>query len=598
MADDFIYVGKTPPIIDTTAIDRAVMQAQSGIRRGLFGIHEDDRARILLKRLPPTYEQFCSLIANHKQARREIREKGTLRDIGVPMGGPLLSTLELCFEPTPQDWVRYLARFHHAVMERLPSPSATQSDFLEEVRERHTLIVAGAGSGKSTNIKTLAHHYVANTTSSVVLLDPHSDLVQDMHIWPEFANSDRLILIEAGRFPGETVGINLLDGRGMDLNARNKAALTFTKLIVEYTGDLSPNMSLVAGSCAEVLLSIEGATIGDLILMLKVPEKPKRGEEAPPLQGRAAELMGYALNHPRPSLRNWFRDEFDTQYIAITRNSLRSRLQILIRNMAVEAMLTGGPSSIDFEAALNSGKVVLIDLLSFGEDAVRPLGLFFVAMITAIASKRRDTPSPDRVPIHLFIDEVTELASKEVVRVVNALRKYGVHATFAQQSGGQGFEGSDLKEALFESTAIKILASDRPEQYAKLAKIDPDHMPPRGKKQFWVKWGKDSDVEIKVVETDPRFADQNHRSTAGELAETLKRLRARDYRPMFEALPARSAPAPRRHDPEPTAPELDTSEAGSVETSAVPHNPAPETPAPRVEPNERWRRARAMPELD
>ncbi|WP_153005468.1 helicase HerA domain-containing protein [Aureimonas ureilytica] len=542
---------------------------------------------------PVSFDEFVYLVENHEKARAEWLRTRTVSYLGMPIGGSLLQTLKPSYTPTAQDWQRYLIEHFPTMQRLLPPMSISSGGFREEVRQEHTLIVAGAGSGKSTIIKKLAHHYVANTTSSVVLLDPHSDLVQDMHIWPEFANSDRLILIEAGRFPGETVGINLLDGRGMDLDARNKAALTFTKLMVEYTGDLSPNMNLVVGSCAEVLLGVVGATINDLILMLKVPEKPKRGEDAPPLQGRAAELMGYALNHPRPSLRNWFRDEFDTQYIAITRNSLRSRLQILIRNMAVEAMLTGGPSTIDLEAALNSGKVVLIDLLSFGEDAVRPLGLFFVAMITAIASKRRDTPSPDRVPIHLFIDEVTELASKEVVRVVNALRKYGVHATFAQQSGGQGFEGSDLKEALFESTAIKILASDRPEQYAKLAKIDPDHMPPRGKKQFWVKWGKDSDVEIKVVETDPRFADQNHRSTAGELAETLKRLRDRDYRPMFEA-----APAPRRHDPEPTAPELGTSEAGSVETSAAPHNPAPETPAPRVEPNERWRRARAMPELD
>ena len=78
----------------------------------------------------------------------------------------------------------------------------------ERDRQRHTYVLGKSGSGKSELLKLLVYGYLRKPGSAtVVVIDPHGDLAEEIARFKEHRKSDRLIYIDpyldgiGGRMP-------------------------------------------------------------------------------------------------------------------------------------------------------------------------------------------------------------------------------------------------------------------------------------------------------------------------------------------------------------------------------------------------------------
>ncbi|MEO0817998.1 MAG: type IV secretory system conjugative DNA transfer family protein [Pseudomonadota bacterium] len=112
-----------------------------------------------------------------------------------------------------------------------------------------------------------------------------------------------------------------------------------------------------------------------------------------------------------------------------------------------------GPSSLDLGALLEQRALVVFDLGDLGDMSRETVGRFVVAQLQAYA-RRRGT---GKTPIHLFIDEAHQFISPSLGRIMKESRKFGLHATLAQQIYGEGMSPR-MKEVISGNTAVKITA--------------------------------------------------------------------------------------------------------------------------------------------
>lgn len=518
------------------AIEELVVRVRRNAARTSKASLGVDYPRYSQRAKPLQFSEFCYLIEHHAKLRREyLKGDGFLEDFGTYIGGPVLSRIDPPYEGNADGWTQYL-NDHFPALTKLITHEQKAGEFPEKVRRlSHSLILAGTGSGKSTLIKTLVHHYVANPGHAVIVLDPGGEMVRQIARWPEFARNDRLVYIEPDFFPGKTVGINPLDGAGLDERGRNNAAQDFARIVGEYANDMTANMENLTRNCAEVLYTVPDATLFDFQNMLNAPQASRQGVR---LDDRTEFLFQRAMTFPRTSVANFFRTEFQREYYETSRDGIRGRLNTLLGSLDVERLLAG-KSTFSLSEAVQQRKVVLVNLAKFGESYIKPVGLLFMAMISALGWRRAQAPDgTTHVPVQLFVDEVTKMAGKRIIDTLNQLRKYGVHLTLAQQVGGENF-GTDEKRALFTNTEIKMLAAVNPDEFKDFLDIDLTTLPKLGPHEFWVKWGRTE--ETQAVKTLEQFAGDNYRCTPAEwqaICESQRRYYRDPVQPELQATPA------------------------------------------------------------
>lgn len=510
------------------------------------------RSALIEQHTPVPFEEFCDVVKDPGKAALELEranqrlQKNPNPAVRVTPGLAHLikNGVRPGWTPTPTGWGRYLADLSPGVAKYLDAiRNATR--FPEGARQEHTLIVAPTGHGKSTLLKALIYHYVSEPPSSaVVVLDPGGDLVRQVARWPELIRGDRLVYIEPELKPGFTVGLNPLDGRGLDERGQNHVAAALARALGEVVNELTDNMRTLVRTTATLLLGVPGATLRDMQVLLRqsaATGAPKRrartrpgpGIELPPetaMQGndRAAELLARGREHPDEEIADFFASEFEGEYFAPTRNSMAARLRNVLSLIDVRNMMTG-PATVHLDTLINERRVVLVNLARFGDDGSAMVGRLLVALVAGLVRRRADLPEDaERVPVQLFVDEVTTMVSPQMVRVLAELRKFGLHMTMAQQIAGAGFT-TEQKAVLFGNTACKLVVPTD-DDVSKLFQTD------RGKEvarldrgEFLVQWGRSAETRRLVVRPD--MADGARGVDDAEWRDFVERHLARYYRP-------------------------------------------------------------------
>ena len=525
------------------------------------------RDAMLEQHAPVPFDEFCEVVKDPGKASLELErarqrlEKNPGSAVRITPGIAQLVERRAKhpdWMPTPTGWGLYLASLAPALKEHL---DALRRDalFPEAARQEHTLIVAPTGHGKSTLLKALIHHYVAEAPgSAVIVLDPGGDLVRQVARWPELIQGDRLVYIEPELKPGFTVGLNPLDGRGLDERGQNHVAAALARALGEVVNELTDNMRTLVRTTATLLLGTPGATLRDMQVLLRqsaATAAPKRrarvrpgpGIELPPetaVQGdeRAAELLALGREHPDEEVADFFASEFEGEYFAPTRNSMAARLRNVLSLIDVRNMMTG-PATVHLESLIDARRVILVNLARFGDDGSAMVGRLLVALVAGLVRRRADLPEgARRVPVQLFVDEVTTMVSPQMVRVLAELRKFGLHMTMAQQIAGAGFT-TEQKAVLFGNTACKLVVPTD-EDVNKLFQAERGKDAVRlGRGEFLVQWGRSAETRRLVVRPD--MADGGRGVDDAEWRAFVERHVARYYRPSTapRASPGAAAPA-------------------------------------------------------
>ena len=319
----------------------------------------------------------------------------------------------------------------------------------EDARKRHTYITGQSGSGKSELLKVLFSAYLRSKAPpvSLVLIDPHGDLAEQVARFPDVANSGRLVYLHPTLAPDRTPTINPFELADQSETAvhvmAEQIASVFDELMrksghATFTG----NMGALLIPCISTLLRTPGSTIRDLQSFMD--DKRNRA------------LFEEGCRAPVQAHRDFFHERFYEKQFESTKSALYTRIQSLLNSPVLYRLLVG-PSTVNLEEAVNAGKIIVFALPKggIGAETSPTFGSFVLAMLQGLAIRRESVPESQRVPVHVFVDECQNFLSPSVRTILTESRKYGLHLTLAQQTFAQDMD-RDLAAAVVGNTAVKF----------------------------------------------------------------------------------------------------------------------------------------------
>lgn len=347
----------------------------------------------------------------------------------------------------------------------------------ETERLKHTYITGATGSGKSELLKVLIHSYIKlnlellaktnNSYSSIVLIEPHGDLAEEVAKFKENApnnpNFENLIYINPYLDKNHIPSINPFELKEEDKTEQNIDILSqeLTRVFEEILGtNFTLNMQSLLNPCIATILR---ANNKDNPMGLKELQRLMDDENN-------QDLINLGLSSPNEAHRTFFESGFKNRNLQVTKQSIYTKIQTLLNSSIFNKLITT-QSSIDLEKELNQKKLIIFNLSkgSLGSKASETYGRFITALINFIALKRANRPKSQRVPIHLFIDEAQNYISKSIETTLTENRKYKLYLTLAQQILGQKMD-KELEKIILSNTNIKITGINALDTLQKISK--------------------------------------------------------------------------------------------------------------------------------
>lgn len=311
-----------------------------------------------------------------------------------------------------------------------------------EERRRHLHVLGRTGTGKSSFLAGLTHH-LADAGEGVLVLDPHGTLVKRIAAELPGRVLARTWMIRAGDLDNP-VPINPL---AVTDPAARDVAIAAVGDMFQYlfdkgqTGIVGPRFIERVSMGLRALHAVHGPRAS----LLQVPAALADNDfmRAAVAAQRDTRLKQWWENEQRgtrsndhPDLVSW----------------VNSKFEALSGTAALRAILASGHDGLDLPAAMDSGRIILVDLskAELGEHASRLLGYLYLQQAWAGALTRRRT---DRT-FTVVVDEAHTVISGALTNMLAEGRKFGLSVVLAHQFLAQ-LDG-DLRPATSGNIATTV----------------------------------------------------------------------------------------------------------------------------------------------
>jgi hypothetical protein len=517
-----VHLGEIQPTEAETMdwVKKLVNERRHAIMSGALPVPPDVNGSLSI---PATQEEYLLGVRQHKKIMKEYDGWNYSATSGALQ---VAASYRPKYTPDHLGYMKYLNDYFHtikmdnefqAAMNAMPRPILD-----ETAREGHTSIVGGSNTGKSELMKALAYHDIRRGESSVIIIDPHGDMAQQIARWPEVAKSGRLVLF-GNPHEGKTARFNPVDGQGLSQDEKEKVA----QMLVAALGDLvdgaepTPRMFTMAAQCVRVLLEAKGATLWELQDMLT--------------QTNAAQWVARGKQHPSPNVAKYFKNEFADTDKNSSRNGLRDRLWHFLSSDDFTARFCQ-PSTVDLVKEIDARKVIIFDLSGLVERPRMAAGRLIMGTLAGIAMRRIARTLPRSVPVHVYLDEASTMLGGAARTILQEARKARFFLTLAQHSPN----GVDF--LLRDKTAVRF-AGGTGWQHAlagtSAALNKTDKNTPKG--TFWVNWAGQPPVRL-TVRSD--LAGDKYGIPRDEWKKIEAQQRAQYYKPTIQPQEVQQAQKP------------------------------------------------------
>lgn len=305
-------------------------------------------------------------------------------------------------------------------------------------RLKHTHIIGGTGTGKSTLILQLIKQDI-EAGRGVSVLDPHGDLIESViSLIPQSRINDVLIIDPADSdFP---VSFNILEAHSEIEKEILSSDLVggFKRLSTSWGDQMN---SVLANAILAFLESDRGGTLTDLRRFLI--EKEFRNE--------------FLKSVRDPSIQYYWLKE----YPLLKSNSIGSiltRLDTFLRPKVIRNMVAQ-KKGINFEHLINSNKIILVKLSQglIGVENSYLLGTFVVSKIHQAVMARQALEKEARNNFFLYIDEFQNFITPSMAAILSGARKYHLGLVLAHQDLAQLIKNdSELASSVLANAGTRI----------------------------------------------------------------------------------------------------------------------------------------------
>lgn len=279
-------------------------------------------------------------------------------------------------------------------------------------RLRHMYLIGKSGTGKSTLLETMISQDIING-EGVGVLDPHGETIERVLERIPDHRVDDIIYFD----PADTtrpMGLNLLEFD--DPSQKNLMASGLVSAIKQhFEYSWGPRLEYLLNYAILTLLDVPGTTMLGITRLLEDKN-----------------YQNFILQQVKDPLviRFWEKEykemkgnqKLVTEAIAPIQNKVNRFLaSTTIRNILGQAK-----STLDLNDAMNSGKILLMNLSKgkIGADNANLLGALLVSRLQFYALQRVQIPYEKRKPFYLYVDEFQNFATGSFEEVLSESRKY------------------------------------------------------------------------------------------------------------------------------------------------------------------------------
>ncbi len=321
-----------------------------------------------------------------------------------------------------------------------------------EIRFEHTHIVGGTGHGKTQLLQYLIMddlHRALDSNLSLVVIDPDGTLIKTIShtdYFGEYLLGDRAIFIDPTDVD-HPVGLNLFDVSHLEgADARTRETIENNTIeLFEYFFDallgseLTGKQTTLFRYIGLLLMQIPGGNIHTLRELMEDGRRFKPYME---------QLVG--------SARTFFEQRFFAKDLQATKTQVLSRLWGVLSNRSLDRIFSAKRNSINFDAALQSGKIIFIHTSKeyLGEEGSHIFARLMVALLGQALIRRAALAPDKRNPVYIYIDEAEGVCDTTLVRLLAQARKYKGAITIAHQHLDQLSAGA--RAGILANTSIKL----------------------------------------------------------------------------------------------------------------------------------------------
>lgn len=318
----------------------------------------------------------------------------------------------------------------------------------KEDRRRHIYLIGQTGTGKSTEMMRMAVSDIENGMG-IAMIDPHGDLVETVLGYIPENRVEDLIYFD----PADTakpLGLNML----------------------EYNIDRPEEKTFIVNEMQSIFNKLFSAeTMGPmfeqymrnalLLLMEDAPNNPTTLVEVPRVFTDAAWREEKLNRINNPVVVDFWRKEAAKAggdfALANMAPYITSKFNNFISNDYVRPIIGQTKSAFNFREAMDSGKIILINLSKgrIGDINAGLLGMVFTGKILMAALSRVDLPSSQRRDFNLYIDEFQNFTTDSIATILSEARKYSLSLVMAHQFIAQLTE--KIRDAVFGNVGSQII---------------------------------------------------------------------------------------------------------------------------------------------
>lgn len=292
-------------------------------------------------------------------------------------------------------------------------------------RLRHMYLIGKSGTGKSSLFKTMLMQDIANG-NGVGVLDPHGELVEGILDCIPEERVDDVILIDPSdhNYP---IGLNFLEMP--DKGQKNLMASGLVSAIkIHFDYSWGPRLEYLLNYAILTLLEVPGTTMLGIVRLLTDMNYQK-----------------YILHNVKdPLVLKFWEEEYkqmrgNQRLVTEAVAPIQNKVNRFLASSTIRNILSQRNSTVDFWDAMNSGKILLMNLSKgrIGEDNANLLGALLVSRLQFMALQRAKIPSAERKPFYLYVDEFQNFTTGSFESILSESRKYGLGLYLTHQYTSQ-----------------------------------------------------------------------------------------------------------------------------------------------------------------
>lgn len=330
-------------------------------------------------------------------------------------------------------------------------------------RATHMQIVGASGKGKSKFMEHLIREDII-TNNGLCLIDPHGYLYRDLLRWAETKGmldrgrlNKKIILFDPSD-PDWTFGFNPLAFNSQDLSYYVD---TMVKAVAKAWGAEDTDRTPLLDRCLTLLFSAlaeKNLTLLEANHLLNSTDGLVREYLTMDLKDPGVRQDWAYMNSLKP---RQFMDEF---------SSTINRMNRFLKTPAIRAIIGQAERTINFRKIMDEGYILLCNLGTAGahgnkitDENARLLGTLIVNDLLMRARER----SEGSRPFYLYIDECGLFVNKDIDRICNECRKFGLHLILAHQNLAQLKKaGESVYQGVMGGTQTKVVFGGLPVEEA------------------------------------------------------------------------------------------------------------------------------------